>query len=70
MGGKKSKEIQRSWQVLKENYTVVGVQTIPMWRIKSSSVPSNKGALKAFIVRNWLKITVEHIEIKSRQATN
>lgn len=50
---------------------MVDVQIIPMWRIKSSSVPSNKGegALKALIVRNKLKIIGEHIEIKSRQAT-
>lgn len=50
---------------------MVDVQIIPIWRIKSSSVPSNKGesALKALIVRNKLKIIVEHIEIKSRQAT-
>lgn len=53
------------------NYTMVDVQIIPMWRIKSSSVPSNEGegALKALIVRNKLKIIGEHIEIKSRQAT-
>lgn len=65
--GKKNlkKEFRRAGKSLKEK----DVQTIAMWRIKSSSVPSNKGesALKALIVRNRLKITVEHVEI--RQAT-
>lgn len=70
--GKKNlkKEFRRAGKPLQKLH-YGGCTNYPMWRIKSSSVPSNEGegALKALIVRNKLKIIGEHIEIKSRQAT-